>query len=79
MTKIHGLKRVAHETPALTRYRGARPIIVTITSAGLELRAKGTRQKYMLPFGIALGKAQELEADRIRAARKAARKAKRGL
>lgn len=36
MTKIQGSARVKRETDAMTRERGLRPIIVIITSAGLD-------------------------------------------
>lgn len=57
-----------------------RPMVVTLTAAGITFRLKGTRTTYLLPYGVAHTRAALLEADRLRAAkRRPARRVSRGL
>lgn len=66
-------KRVARETPKLVRMpQGIRPLIATLTPDGIELRAKGTRTRYLLPYGVAW-----VQGARLMAAQQAAEKKER--
>ncbi len=63
-------RRVTREgAPART----PRPLVATLTLAGLELREKGRRVSYLLPWGHACVHAAQLEADGVRSERRARR------
>lgn len=56
----------------------APPLIVTLNAVGLELRVKGTRTRFLLPYELAYLRAAQLVADqRIRTKR--SRRTTRGL
>ncbi len=64
-------KPIARETGRLVRTpTGVRPMIATLTAEGLELRAKGTRTRYLLPYGSAWIRAAQLAAAQQVAERK---------
>lgn len=48
-----------------------RPLIVTLTEAGIMFREKGRRRELVLPYGVAYLRAAFLEADRARRSRRA--------
>lgn len=71
-------KAVARELPHVVRTpTGTRPLVATITAAGVELRAKGTRTRYLLPWGAAWIRAAALHAAAEKEARRAARAERR--
>lgn len=55
------------------------PLIVTLTLGGLELRVKGTRTRYLLPWELAYLRAAQLVADERIRAKRSRRVASRGL
>jgi hypothetical protein len=58
---------------------GTKPLIVTLTLAGVQFRVKGTRTSYLLPYGVAYTRAAHLEADQMIRSRRARRRVSRGL
>jgi hypothetical protein len=60
MTKLH--KPVTREVVRANET----PLVVTLTADGLQLREKGRRTRYLLPYGYAFVRAASLEADRRR-------------
>lgn len=67
-------RAVSRETAKLVRLpQGVRPLVATLTAEGIELRAKGTRTPYLIPYGVAWVQGARLKA----AAQVAERKAKR--
>lgn len=74
-------KSTAREVPSWVRTpKRMRPLIATLTPDGIELRAKGTRQTYLVPYGIAwitgaklYAAAQVAEKKSAQIARRAAR------
>lgn len=71
-------RAVARELGTFVRSAGrVRPLVATITAQGLELRQKGTRTRYVLPWGVAWVQAAKLHAAEQAAARKAARAERR--
>ena len=72
---------VTRELDYLIRDRGrVRPMMATFTASGIELRAKGTRTSFLLPWGSAYVRAAQLaaaakaaEKKQLRALRKAGR------
>lgn len=68
------------ETQAAVAYTAGRrrAVLVALQPAALLLRLKGTRQVLTLPFGNAYLRAAILAADESRAAKREARKRKRG-
>jgi hypothetical protein len=72
-------KPVHRVTETLQRERGRlRNIVASLTREGLVMRLKGCRHALLLPYSVAFVKAATIEADRLRAERKALRKAKKG-
>ena len=64
------------ETEVVIRDRRVRPLVVAAQPSALMLRLKGTRGTLSIPYSPAYQLAARLEADRIRAEKKAARKKK---
>lgn len=74
MTQLR--KPVIREVSATVRDAGrVRPLVIRLIDAGLELRQKGCRTTYLLPYGVAWIKAAQLAADARRAERKQRKKA----
>jgi hypothetical protein len=67
------------ESEVMVRDPDARLLIVAFEPSALLLRRKGTRQVLRIPLTIAYDVAARLEADRLRAERKARRKNRGGL
>jgi F0F1-type ATP synthase epsilon subunit len=69
---------VSRETSKLVRLpQGTRPLVVTLTADGIELRAKGTRRPYLIPYGVAWVQGAKLAAAAQMAERKARRAARK--
>jgi hypothetical protein len=64
VTKIAGDKFVVRETHVLER---TRPIIVELKPRLLELRLKGTQERFVLPYDVALDFARKRTAAQTRA------------
>jgi hypothetical protein len=79
MSTSKPLRPVTRETTALVRDLGMRPVMATIasTTSVIELRAKGLRSRYTLDLGWCYRQAAIQHTERLRAERRAARKARR--
>ena len=76
MTQLH--RPMIREVSVTVRDAGrVRPLVVGLTDYGFELRQKGSRQRYFLPYALAWLRAAELAAAARREARKAAYKTRK--
>jgi hypothetical protein len=78
MSAAKPLRPVTRETAAFVRDLGLRAVMATIgsTSGVIELRAKGLRSRYTLDLSWCYRQAAAQHAQRQRAERRAARKAR---
>lgn len=53
-------------------------LMVTLTRTGIEFRYPKHRTRYLLPYGIAMLRAELLAAEQVRAQRRGRRKSKGG-
>lgn len=71
-------KPVTRELSTLVRSAGrVRPLVATITAGGIELRQKGTRTRYLVPWGHAWVQGAKLHAAAVAAEKKALRDERR--
>lgn len=74
MTELKGESKLTRKVQAWNR---GKQLVVTLTPAVLLVRLERSRQAYAISYESVLYAAATLEADRIRAERAAARKARR--